>query len=302
MEASKLDKQLKLMILLTQNKEYTADMVCEQMDLHRRTFYRYLEQFRQMGFEVEKDGRCYRLDKRSPFFQKITEMIHFSESEAVVIRNALNAISDKGAEVRHLQVKLARLYDFDILKKHKADQLVAENISKLYQAIKLEQTVVFRNYSSSNSNQLSDRIVEPYLFMAENAEIRCYEVSSHQNKTFKVARIGGVDTLDLLWANKANHRSFYTDLFHFSGEERTPVTLLLGRLSANLLKEEYPNAAELLTPTNEGQWLLTTEVCSFKGVGRFILGLWEDIEVVAPLELMAYLRKKVALLTQKIGE
>ncbi len=56
----------------------------------------------------------------------------------------------------------------------------------------------------------------------------------------------------------------YTDLFRFSGEERLPVVLRLGRLSCNLLKEEYPQAARQLRPDGDGRWLLSTEVCGFQ--------------------------------------
>ena len=112
-------------------------------------------------------------------------------------------------------------------------------------------------------------------------------------------RIGRVEVLDLLWSHEEQHARVYTDLFRFSGEERWPVTLRLGRLSCNLLKEEYPQAAHCLQPDGDGHWLLSTEVCSFRGVGRFVLGLYEDVEVLGSDEFKAFLKRKAEDLAAK---
>ena len=81
-----------------------------------------------------------------------------------------------------------------------------------------------------------------------------------------------------------------------------PVQLLLGPLASSLLIEECPNAELQMTLQPDGRHLLTTEVCSYKGVGRFVLGLFDDIEVVDSPEFEKYLHERVALLTQKFSE
>ena len=58
---------------------------------------------------------------------------------------------------------------------------------------------MLRNYSSPHSKTVSDRIVEPFLFMNNGLDIRCHEIKSHTNKTFKLARIGEVELLDVEW-------------------------------------------------------------------------------------------------------
>ena len=160
---------------------------------------------------------------------------------------------------------------------------------------------MLKDYSSPNSDRTDNRLVEPYLFLAENSEVRCYEINSGMNKTFKVGRAGSVEVLDLLWAHKDKHAPFFTDLFHFSGEHRFEVTLLLGRLATSLLLEEFPAAEDQLVLCDDGRHRLTTEVCSFKGVGRFVLGLYDDIEVTGSPEFIQYLKNHIQNLTQKIG-
>lgn len=301
MELGIFERQLRLMVLLTQNREYTLDELCRKLDMSRRTLYRYLELFRDIGFEVVKHGNIYRLDKSSPFFREITQLVHFTEDEALTLRYVLDTLSDTDIQARHLRRKLERIYDFGILNVIEADHERAANLQTLYEAVKQHRQVILRDYSSPSSNRTSDRVVEPYMFLENHNDIRCFELHSRTNKTFKVSRIGCVEMLDLLWCHEEEHAKVYTDLFHFSGEKFSVVTLRLGRLSCNLLKEEYPQAARLLQADGQDHWLLTTEVCSFHGIGRFVLGLLEDIEVVDSPDFREFLQKKLQLLTKKLS-
>lgn len=292
MELGIFERQLRLMVLLTQNREYTLDELCRKLDLSRRTLYRYLELFRDIGFNVVRQGNIYRLDKSSPFFREITQLVHFTEDEALTLRHVLDMVSDTDVQVRHLRHKLERIYDFGLLNVIEADPVQSGNLQRLYEAMKLHRQVVLHDYSSAHSDTTGDRAVEPYCFLDNHAAVRCYELQSGQNKTFKVSRIGRVEVLDLLWSYEERHAPVHTDLFRFSGEERLPVVLRLGRLSCNLLKEEYPQAVRLLKPDGDRHWLLSTEVCSFQGVGRFVLGLFEDIEVLESPDFRKFLREK----------
>src|SRR5574344_304334 len=115
MRLDKFDRQLRLMILLTQNREYTLDEICDRLEISRRNLYYYIEGFKENGFVVEKKGQVYRLDKSSPFFKNITELVHFTEDEAVVLRQVLTSASNTSVQIRNLKNKLDKLYDFDIL-------------------------------------------------------------------------------------------------------------------------------------------------------------------------------------------
>ena len=126
--------------------------------------------------------------------------------------------------------------------------------------------------------------------MNNNNDVRCYELSSKMNKTFKVSRMGNVLLLDLEWGNEAKHRQMFTDLFMFSGDERLSVRLKLDRLAYSLMIEEYPKSAEFIvelpdeTGNNEGKapkyWLLSMDVASYLGIARFVLGLYSHIEII----------------------
>ena len=76
------------------------------------------------------------------------------------------------------------------------------------------------------------------------------------------------------------------------GFEQMPVKLRLGVMAHNLLIEEYPLSERDLTQEDETHWLLDTMVCNYAGIGRFVMGLAEDIEVVDSPDFAAFLRKR----------
>ena len=293
MRHDKLERELQLLLLLTENHNYTVQDVCEQLDISRRNFYYYIEFFQLAGFKVENRKPYYRIRRDSPFFKKMDEIVHFSEDEALTIRNILEQADDKSIQVQRIKQKLDRLYDFNILNDETLRQQTARNVSTIYEAIKLKQCVVLKNYSSPHSNTQKDRVVEPFLFMNGNREIRGFELASGQNKTFKLSRTEEVKMLDLSWANEYRHHQMFTDIFMFSDEQLLPVRMRLNRLSYSLLTEEYPTSSKYITPDGDGCWLLEMNVCSYKGIGRFVMGLYEDIEVLGSEEFRQYLHQKL---------
>lgn len=301
MDKERFDRQLRLLVLLTQDRDTDIDSLSRELQMSRRSIYKYIETFRELGFVVEKRGNRYRVSPSSPFFRRITERIHFTEDEALTINQVLNAVYDRSPQVRHLRQKLSSLYDFDVLARHGVDEHIARNLASLYDAVKLERVAVLRGYVSPSSGKVSDRMVEPYMFLSENSEVRCYELATGMNKTFKISRAERVDLLDMLWSHKEAHQPFYTDMFGFSGEQLFPVRLVLGALSARLLLEEVPSVASQLALLDDGRYRLHARVCSYKGVGRFVLGLCDDVEVESPRDFKDYLRARIRFLTQKIG-
>ena len=293
MRHDKLESQLNLLLLLTENHRYTAVEICEKMGISRRNFYYYLDFFRDAGFVVENHRPYYRIDKDSPFFRKLFETIHFTEDEAITLRRILDRIGDDDLQVRRLRQKLDKLYDLDILNNPQMREQMAHNVSSLYEAIKQKRCVMLKGYSSPHSNTERDRIVEPFLFMNGNNEIRCYEPSSAMNKTFKISRMQEVVLLDLLWENEAQHRQLYTDIFMFSDEQQLPISLRMGRLSSRLLTEEYPQAERYVVQEDASHWRLEVDVCSYVGIGRFVLGLFDDIEVLGDDGFRKYLAGKI---------
>ena len=299
MELSKFERQLQLMLLLTQNQRYTIQDLMEKLEMSQRSIYRYLEFFKDFGFQVERKNGIYRLDKSSDYFHKITELIHFSDDEAQILKTVLEGIPQKTVAVKQLLHKLSRIYNLELNSDYGLDEKFSQNQKALYKAIQEKRQVLLKDYSSGHSQTVSDRLIEPFDVMSAGTEIRAYEISSSTNKTFKITRMGEVILQPDLWGHVLAHKKVYRDTFNFSGEDLFPVKLRLTRTAVNLLKEEFFLQADELVQEDTDHWIYTTQVCSFVGVGRFVMGLLGDVEILESPALRDYIRQKIAAWMEK---
>ena len=111
-------------------------------------------------------------------------------------------------------------------------------------------------------------------------QVWCYDLESHTNKLFKTSRIGSVELSEAAWEHQEAHSEGFIDAFRMHGGARRRVRLELGTLAYNLLCEEYPLAERDVKPLGRGRWSLDTEVAGMAGVGRFVVGLLDDIRIV----------------------
>ena len=295
MDQPKIERLLRLMKLLTANTTYTVDQLAERLNMSRRTIYRYIDTFRDAGFVIKKSGDCIRLDKASPHFKDISQLVHFTEEEAVILKSAIESIDDTNLLKQNLKRKLYAVYDNKTL----ADTVVkgknAPNIRNLIEAIEEERQVILHGYQSAHGSAVRDRRVEPFAFTTNYVQVWCYDAEDGRCKLFKSSRIGSVELTETPWEHKADHHEGFIDIFRLHGEAaRTRVQLVLGLLAYNLLVEEYPLAERDLKPLGEGRWLLDTEVAGMAGVGRFVVGLLDDIRIIESPELKAYLKEYMA--------
>ncbi len=289
MDQPKIERMLRLMKMLTANTLYTVDDVAERLGMSRRTVYRYIDTFREAGFVIKKSGNRIRLDKESPHFKDISQLVHFTEEEAAILKRAIESIDDTNLLKQNLKRKLYSVYDNKIL----ADIVVrgdnATTVRRLIEAIEQRRQVVLRDYRSAHGGAVRDRRVEPFAFTANYVQAWCYDTESDSCKLFKLSRIGSVELLDDEWRNADRHVEGFIDIFRMNGDRRRPVRLRLGLMARNLLIEEYPLAEKHLTAAGERRWILDTEVADYAGVARFVAGLLDDIEIVDTPELDLYI-------------
>lgn len=293
MRFDKLKKQLELLILLSDGRNYTIEELCERMELSRRNFYYLLDFIKHAGFIVFKNQGCYHIDHRSPFFTQLLQTIQFTDRDIKTIHSVLMMAGNDSEMVNQLRQKLENAYSLSVSADSPVRRQMDSNLKMLRKAMSEKKTVRLVGYSSPHSHTVKDRIVEPFLLLHDNQDVRCHELVSGANKTFKISRMTGVEMLDTPWLHEDSHRQVFTDIFMFSSEERHRVRLRLGQLSHNLFMEEYPQGAHYVTPNEDGSWLLDIEVCDYRGLGRFVLGLFKDIEVVEGDGFKAYMKDEI---------
>lgn len=295
-----LKRELDLILLLTQNRRYRIEEICDRIGISRRSFYYYIEFFEQAGFKVEKSGRYYSLNRSSDFFKRLYDLVQLTEDEVALMRQLIDNAGLQGNRLRSLYRRLDCFYDFKILEDEALQRKVMAMRGTIYEAIKNRCMVRISGYSSPNSHTVRPRLVEPFMFLNNNNDVRCYEISSSINKTFRISRMDGVELLDRPWEHEDRHRQVYIDLFSFSGEKTMKVTLSMGQLSHNVMLEEYPESAACFAEQENGRWKFETDVCSYLGIGRFVLGLYDDIKIEGDDGFKEYITAKLRSWTDMI--
>ena len=300
MDQPKIERVLRLMKMMTSGNRYTVEELAERLDTSYRSIYRYIDTFKEVGFVVHKEeGGVYRLGKESPYFKDISQLIHFTDEEAHIVNQLIGALDDTNTLKQNLRRKLSSVYNCTSLANSIVKGKNAENVNRIIEAIEEHRQVILHDYSSSHTGSKRDRLVEPIAFTTNYVQIWCYDTSDNKTKLFNTARIGEVEILDTEWQHQAEHRCGQIDIFRNMGFEQMRVQLRLGVMSHNLLTEEYPLAERDLTQIDDNHWLLDTMVCNYAGIGRFVMGLIEDIEIIDSPDFVAYLRQKSELISKK---
>lgn len=92
-----------------------------------------------------------------------------------------------------------------------------------------------------------------------------------------------------MWTREKEHKYPKLDVFRMSGEAPIHVRLALTLRARNLLLEEYPLAHAGIRE-EDGRWIYDGTVRRLEGVGRFVMGLLDQVEILEGTELWDYVR------------
>ena len=223
----------------------------------------------------------------------LKDLIYFSEEEAYIVNSLINSLDSTNALKINLKKKLSAIYNSTSIIDYVQKKDIAEHIELLGKAMREKKAVILKGYESSHSGEISDRWIEPFEFTTNCIDIWGYDLEKKENKVFKISRIGKVKVLDEDWTKEDKHRKSKTDCFRISSYEQTPVKLELSMMAKNLLIEEYPLAEQDIRKEGD-KWILETMVSGMEGVGRFVIGLAQEIKVIDSPALENYIRNFVS--------
>lgn len=288
MDQPKIERLLRLMKLLTSNVDYTISDVALRLGTSDRTIYRYIDTLKSAGFAVSKKGDSFKLSMESDYFKDISKIVHFTEEEGYIFNSLLDNLDDNNLLKANLRKKLATIYNSTNMAELVVNKDTASVVNKLSESIEAKKVVILKNYSSSHTKNVSDRVVEAFDYTTNYQQVWCYDIEDKKVKVFKTSRIGDVEILDKEWGFETKHKKAYIDIFRIIGVSPIRVKVKLNLLSYNLLTEEYPLSLRDIIKIDDKNWLLDTEVSSFIGIGRFIIGLADNVEIVDTPELQKY--------------
>ncbi|MCX7986711.1 MAG: WYL domain-containing protein [Bacteroidales bacterium] len=295
MDQPHLTRLIKLMLLLVGNR-LTTSALAKKLDCSVRTVQRSIETLKMAGIVVEyyQKGVPYLSTNKGPIKQ-ISDLVHFSVEEAYILNKAIDSIDANNKLKTNLKEKLYNIYHHypwmaDLVVKPE----LGNNVEKITQAIQNEKCVEFLRYRSSNSNQVSNRKVEPYEFTTNFEQVWCYEHDSNTCKLFNISRIGQVKVTNEPWLYKEKHQHRIIDIFRNSETQyQGNVELELNVRAYNLLVEEYPLSENYLEQTSDNTWRLSAPVCNYEGPARFVLGLSDNILILGDQHFIHFVEEKI---------
>ena len=297
-DQAKFQKMLEVLLLMDCQYGRTITELSERFEISQRTVYRYLDTFKQVGFVIENTNGYFKIDKENTTVQEISHLLHFSEEEAFILSKAIHSIEDTDEFKSKLVKKLYSLYDFDRVIHAISKKEESENIYTLLQAIKQQKQVVLQSYKSGNSKNIRDRIVEPIDFTINYTGVWCYDTEDGVNKVFKASRIKHVQLLESFYNYKPKHKKGIIDIFRMQSFEPVAIILELSLVAYNLIIEEYPLSEKYISKVTDNLYRLECEVGNFLGVGRFVLGLPGEIQIIASEALKQYVLERHQLFSQ----
>lgn len=291
MDQQKMQRQLRFLMLLSGRRYYSLQEIMKIFESCERTVYRYLETFESAGFILEKNKGSYRLQKDAANTRSLQNLMHFSEEEVLILYETLSLIEGTSSVKEQLIRKLNVLYDYKALEQlQQNDDLI--KIQILSEAIRNKKQVSLKSYRSSNSDNITDRIVEPFDYMPDYRAIWCYENDSKSCKQFKLARMSEIKLTSRDWENEPLHTIRFTDAFRISSPEAIDhIQAKLSLKAYNLLVEEFPLSREYVREDDDS-YMLKIPVAGYRGIGRFVMGLPGEIQILGSESFKEFLREE----------
>lgn len=163
---------------------------------------------------------------------------------------------------------------------------VLENLRK---AIDGHRVVMLHGDASACAGEYRDYRVEPYKMDVNCVNVAALDLQIGHNKVFKVARITEVEVQPEIWSREKEHKYPEMDVFRMSGEKPVHIRLAMTLRARNLLLEEYP-LADAVVREEDGRWIYDGTVRKLEGVGRFVMGLLDQVEILEGEELWDYVQ------------
>jgi predicted DNA-binding transcriptional regulator YafY len=241
-----------------------------------RTVYRYLDLLKAVGFKVEKDAnnKIY-IDNGVIDIKQM-----FTSEEIDLIQQSIKVVAKKSPLKDSIIQKLslnneASLAGNNLLKVH-----LSNLVEKVTKGIQERKVIVLKKYYSANSQQISDRQVEPIKFTDNYTSLVAYEISSGRIKYFNLERITDVQVKNQSMANQSKHEDVKPDVFGFGEKEKSyELTMKMTFRAWLFLKDEYPMTIPYTKKDKKsGDYILKTIVYSLVPVKRFAKGLPGEIE------------------------
>ncbi|MDI9879232.1 helix-turn-helix transcriptional regulator [Flectobacillus longus] len=287
-----------LKLLIESPNQYTKVMLETKFNIGKDAITSDFEELKDAGFDVQYDKKYrYAIVPNKPM-EHLEDMLFFTEAEKEILLDAL-ANNAKASEKRtkRMQEKLNTIYDVSKLGSSLFSRTFLSKANLLEQAKQEKKIVKLINYRSTNSSEVTDRLVEPFQVSVKEDILHAFEVEKKAIRHFRISRIERVELQDADWQYETQHYVTATDPFRIVNDHKVRVHIRLKVGGYNELIERFPLTQAYLQPSANELGVYDFE-CNvnekFFGLTNFILGYHEHIvEIIEPESLIEHIRRHI---------
>ena len=291
-EQTTLVKALEMLVLLSHHYGYSVRDLAERNECTERTVRRYLRTFREAGYVLGNRGGLYHID-RNRTRQKLGidpgELLFFTKEEAQILNAAINTIEASTHVRENLIRRLYSFYDDERMawKATRGEEAGPARI--IIDAIRNKRQVRIAEYIHSTANRgLREMVVEPLGFAFSFTRVWVYVHYYKRNMVMRLSGIAGIRATDNPFRHEERHQMGFTDPFRGYGFETRKVRIEMNTRAYGLMTDEFPLTRQYISAARDGDYVLETEVCNYREIGRFLLGLPGSIIRIEPDDLRQY--------------
>jgi proteasome accessory factor C len=277
----------KLIRLLNSYPRRTVKQLESLVGGSKSALYRDLKMLDRLGYPIETDGHG-RKYLQFPFQKGKSSVLE--PDELFFLQDHLQQTAGDSPQAQTILHK----FNLNLSMIPLADALPQLHANRILQLIRTgietRSCLLLKGYQSLSSETVSDRRIEPLEITEDYRYLIGWDLDKDRQSQFKIARITDINFLDQ--KVQPQRVASPTDLFGLTGDKWLDVKLKLSNLAHHLLVEEFPHSRPFIKRRREGVFF-EGQVRHWKGIGRFVLGLPGEIEVVQPEAFKAYLRERV---------
>lgn len=276
----------KLIELLSRPPYYTVQQLSHMLDVSKQAVYRYIGLLENLGFLIDANIQ-HRYFIALPLHKNEHDWTHEELEyiyQCLTPFKGINPVAEfiTGKIKQKLKV-LPSPSQFRQLQRGKI-------IQQIQSAIQKNNKIRLVDYFSLSRNQAITTILEPIQMSPDYKYLVAWDTQEEKEKQYKITRM---ETIEILPEEISVLRTGHSiDIFGMMGTSWIPVRLVLSYRAWKLLLEEHPRASEYIYKEN-GKIYFNGQVRDLPGIGRFIMGLPGEVEIIDPPELVRYLQKKV---------
>jgi len=286
-------------ISVLKNGRWSIKSIAQRFDASERTIYRYIKLLEEVDFPIEKgfDNMYFISTSEDEPTQSV-----FTIEEMKLIKKLIQTEVENNPLKGLLLKKLSLNSEMDKVPRLIVKSRVGKLVEQIGHTIRNKKQVILKSYHSANSSEITDRLIEPIEFGDNYQTIMALDTKDKKCKQFKLDRIGEVVEVDKPFKFETYHIRSTADIFGMTGKNETVITLHLKMRAYLLLREDHPLSVPYCEKNENGYYQFHGPVNNFDGIGRFVLGLLDEVRIIQPIEFKKFIAGKIDSRTVALGE